>query len=141
MEDLIRYYYNNNEDLAMSRSLGAKILSFEDTSESSDTLFCIVTDKGTLAFCHHQDCCESVGLEEIIGDKESLIGEEILLAEEVSSGDENNNENNHYESFTWTFYKIQTMHGDITLRFLGSSNGYYSEGVNVYWLPIKGKEE
>lgn len=125
---------DGNELSPMQSSLHAKVLSFDFPEGSDgDALFFIVTDKGTLVFCHYQDCCESVCLEEIVGDKDSLIGEEILLAEEVSSGDEPAPE--YGESFTWTFYKIQTMNGDITLRFLGTSNGYYSEAVDVRWIP------
>jgi hypothetical protein len=37
---------------------------------------------------HDQDCCESVRIEEIIGDLKDLIGSPILEAEEVSSDDE-----------------------------------------------------
>lgn len=31
---------------------------------------------------HHQDCCEHVRIEELIGDLEDLIGSPILVAEE-----------------------------------------------------------
>ena len=96
---------------------------------------------------HQQDCCESVYIEDITGDLQGLIGQPIILAEEVEneeywgskfSGEDwnNKNEDGEYypESHTWTFYKISNIHTDVTIRWFGESNGYYSEGVDFQLL-------
>ena len=80
---------------------------------------------------HYQDCCETVYVQDIIGDLHDLIGLPILLAEEVRS--EENPEGVEFEyqySYTWTFYKLATNRGYATIRWYGESNGYYSESVD-----------
>jgi len=82
---------------------------------------------------HEQNCCENVNVEDIIGDLEDLIGSPLLMAEEVSHKDENPEGIDipaYQESFTWTFYKLATIRGSVTIRWYGKSNGCYSESVN-----------
>jgi hypothetical protein len=85
---------------------------------------------------HEQDCCEEVYIESVVGDWQDLIGYPILLAEQ-SVGDTPSDYTFDYEpdSYTWTFYKLATIKGYVDLRWLGHSNGYYSEGVSFYEVP------
>jgi hypothetical protein len=106
-----------------------EIVEIVDSVEGNDILR-FVTDQGEIYdMCHTQDCCESVALEDVCGDFAALIGEEILLAEETTSNEGPLSRDD--SSFTWTFYHLRTMHGTVTLRWYGTSNGYYSESVEL----------
>jgi len=87
-------------------------------------------------FYHLQDCCESVELNDFDGDAEDLTGALIVSAEEVENSDvdECKKPDEYSESWTWTFYKIETNKGGIWMRWLGESNGWYSEEVDLVWV-------
>lgn len=105
-----------------------------------DDKLVFVTNEGvTFEQFHDQDCCESVRVEEIVGDLSDLIGSPILLADEVVHTGEDppevevSEEDKRWrESWTWTFYKLSTIKGSVTIRWLGESNGYYSESVDLH---------
>ena len=82
---------------------------------------------------HTQDCCESVTLEDINGDIQNLIGVPILRADEKTSNDPRDGDDEEYasESCTYTFYTFATKKGYVDIRWYGSSNGYYSESVDL----------
>lgn len=81
-----------------------------------------ITNDGDFRQIYIPDCCAQCSIEEIHGDLHDLIGHPVLMAEEVT-----NKEYSDHESKTWTFYKLATIKGSVTIRWFGSSNGYYSE--------------
>ena len=109
--------------------LKGKVL--KEIRNNGDELVFKTVDGEIYRMYHEQDCCESVSLEDVVGDLDDLVGSEILIAEEVD-GETPVNHKFEYEpdSYTWTFYKFATRKGYVDLRWLGQSNGYYSESVS-----------
>lgn len=97
----------------------------------NDALYFEQEDGVHFVLTHIQDCCEDVEIESIDGDLDDLIGEPLLMAEEIIKVDGD----------TWTFYKFATVKGYVTIRFYGSSNGYYSERVDWFYLSEDEVEE
>lgn len=81
---------------------------------------------------HEQDCCERVTLEEIIGDLDDLLNTPLLKAEVRTNNLSPKPREN--DSTLWTFYEFATIKGSVTLRWFGSSNGYYSVKVKFRQL-------
>jgi hypothetical protein len=99
-----------------------------DTDNGGDDRIVFETEAGVrYIMMHHQDCCESVKIEDIDGDLQDLVGNPITRAEEASNG-----EDAEYAHSTWTFYRFATIRGDVHIRWYGVSNGYYSEAVSFY---------
>jgi len=108
---------------------GKTLTEIEGAKEGSDNIRFYTKDQVFVMY-HSQDCCENVSVEDIIGDIDDLLNTPILLAEEVTS-DKNPDDikKDCQSSFTWTFYKLSTIKGSVTIRWYGESNGYYSESV------------
>lgn len=94
----------------------------------NDALEFEAEDGTVFAFSHQQDCCESVYIDDIVGDLNDLVGATLTMAEEIDA----DGPDTGAESETWTFYKFATIKGYVTVKFYGSSNGYYSEGVSYF---------
>lgn len=115
------------EQRNISELQGQTLAKIENEQNLVLTFTTIRGKKYTLS--HIQSCCEEVMIEDITGDLEDLIGSQIVEAEEVSHFDDP-----HYPpkdpmdgSYTWTFYKLRTRKGAVTIRWYGTSNGCYSE--------------
>jgi hypothetical protein len=103
--------------------------TFTRVSEDGEMLI-FENEQERYIFYHSQDCCESVYIESVVGDLDDLVGVPLLHSEEVSSDDEGPL-SEWTDSYTWTFYKFATIKGYVDVRWYGSSNGYYSESVNL----------
>lgn len=123
-----QYSWCRGTECDVSQLIGYTI---EEISSDDIEIVFKLTDGTEYLMYHAQDCCETVEVEDICGDLDDLLGSPILMAEEVCSecGDADCPESD-YESYTWTFYKLATRKGYVTIRWLGVSNGFYSESVS-----------
>jgi hypothetical protein len=125
-------YYDYESSAKLTDMIG-KV--FTSVTETGDTMvFENSTDR--YVFFHSQDCCESVGINDIVGDLSDLVGEPLLVADEVSGEAPVGFEDEYHESVTWTFYKFATRKGYVDVRWLGESNGYYSERVDLGYEKV-----
>lgn len=126
------------KDVEIGYLLNKTITKIEGMESGSTKVLFHLSNGEQVAMFHHQDCCESVDLNDVIGEVEDLIGSEILKAEESTSS---RNDQDECESCTWTFYKLATIKGHVDLRWFGSSNGYYSESVDMAIVSDKEYKE
>jgi hypothetical protein len=115
--------------------LGHTLTAIE-VNEDRDAIKLTLDNGERYILYHYQDCCERVTIEDICGELADLLNLPLLLAEEVTYERKEVPEGlggpyeEEDESFTWTFYKLATNRGAVTIRWYGSSNGYYSEKVD-----------
>lgn len=123
-------YYDWNSRAGIEEMVGKTFTRI--TGSVGDDVIVFENDVERYVFFHSQDCCESVSVEDIAGDLQDLVGLPLLIAEEAS-GETLADHKFEYEpeSYTWTFYKFATRKGYVDVRWLGTSNGYYSEGVSL----------
>jgi hypothetical protein len=117
------------EDVNISELIGKTIVAIIKDDNRELDFICSTGEHYKMY--HSQDCCESVSIEDICGDLHDLHNSTIINAEKISN-DENPKSDDGYidESCTWTFYKISSAKGCVTIRWYGESNGYYSEEVD-----------
>lgn len=119
-------YWNNDVDI--SEFIGKIFTKIEDNS-------IFYTAEKQYEMYHSQDCCESVDLQEIIGDISDIIFEEIINA--YITDEEGENPEYASEAQEWTNFHIASAKGEVVFRWFGSSNGYYGTGVSISVKDIK----
>ena len=113
------------ENVQFSDLLGKTLTDCYHVKGYDDEIHFVTSDAHYVQY-HFQDCCECVKVEDINGNLSDLIGSPITQAEESK----NAGESDGWGSSTWTFYRIATTRGYVVIRWLGESNGYYSESVD-----------
>ena len=107
--------------------VGKTITEIDGLEKEHDCVIITCSTGERYRMSHNQGCCETVEINDIVGDVADLLNSEILRAEERTSDENPLTENT--DSHTWTFYELATIKGSVTIRWYGESNGYYSESV------------
>jgi hypothetical protein len=103
--------------------VGKVIVSVEGLEVGSERIVYHFEDGTACEVVHMHDCCESVAVYRI-DPSETIIGLPILEAIEEF---DNTNPPENADSWTWTNQLIRTSAGQMTVVWLGESNGYYGE--------------
>lgn len=123
---------------AYDKMIGVTMTSVvvDDSTGDNEMIFKAVNGDRFI-FYHSQDCCENVRVEDTCGDLSDLVGAPILEATETRCEDATGDDECTNDSGTWTFYRFSTVKGTVTVRWLGTSNGYYSESVDFRYDPAQ----
>lgn len=138
----------------LKKYLGKEIVSIRGMEEGGIEIIIDFPDC-SIRLAHDFECCETVQIEDICGDVDDLIGSPLTMIEEVVEDGDEDDENDHVSErilqdrmlsgddhiYRWTFYKFATVKGYVTVRWLGTSNGYYSVGVSLYDCPAPPSEQ
>ena len=130
-----------SDERNINELIGKILLSVDKVGDEELIFHC--SDGTNYKMYHNQDCCENVTIEDIVGDLDDLVGSPIIEAEEATSDadpDDKPNDDKYRDSFTWTFYKLATAKGFVTIRWYGESNGHYSESVNFEIINTESEE-
>lgn len=111
----------------ISDLIGETLTEVSGADRLSETItFCCASGRRFVLF-HRHDCCESVSVEDVTGDVADLIGCPIVMAEIVENDSDPPPTPVEYGSYTWSFVKLATARGYVTIRWYGQSDGYYCE--------------
>lgn len=125
--DLIPYnpeQYASTSKFEQIQGMTITAVVYKEVSES----LLIHLNTHVLEMIHHQECCETVYLADVVGSFEDLIGYPLLEVSESFVDIESEG----YESSTASYYNFRTVKASVQLRWIGESNGYYSETVDCY---------
>lgn len=114
-----KMFYNYNLVEVDFNVLEGKVIS-DVTYIDTESAIYFTTNKNTQYVLKHvNECCEEVDLVDISGDLISLLGNKILKAEKVMNS-ENKPLSNLQNFYTWTYFKLASRGGYITISYFGT---------------------
>jgi hypothetical protein len=126
--------------IEFSELAGKTLTKIDGLEAGSEDVTFECNDGSLYELSHVPDCCESVSVEDVAGDVSDLLNSRVELAEVITSNDNPPGVTKEYrDSFTWSFYKIRTNKGSVTIRWYGESNGYYGETASFGCLREPGE--
>jgi hypothetical protein len=94
-------------------------------------------DGSSMRFYSVQDCCNEMYIEDGADDVPSLVGEVVTICEAVQGAAPEGVEVRCAQEYEeWTFLKIN----HVTLRWFGTSNGYYAMSPSAECRDKDGEE-
>ncbi len=113
-------------------SLVGEVLTYIDIDDGNNEIMLTTASNRTIRIYHIQDCCESVRIEDTQGNWHELIGKVIVEAsEDVEPQGDPPPTTKYPDSWTRTTLTFRVNGATVISRWIGESNGYYSESVDI----------
>jgi len=120
--------WNCNLKMVDFNELVGEVLEAIDIDTEEDQIL-LTTQSGRQFLIHHyQDCCEKVVIVGQDGSFHRLIGKPIVEAREIAIDTTGHDDS---ESQTTTTLVFRVDNETVISRWVGDSNGYYSESVDI----------
>lgn len=103
-----------------------RVVKYVDIDKEEMKITC--EDNSVFTFYHEQDCCEHVYIADTVGEPMSLKGWKLLLVDMEATRESSCDGD---ESKTTTVVKFVTDENTVSVKWIGESNGYYSESVDL----------
>ena len=114
-----------HEDRIKLEDLAGETLTAVDIFDGDEIILTTQSGRRVKIF-HDQDCCESVGIEGPEGDWTPLLGKVLLECKQESESFVR-----AYGTGTKTTLTFRVDDATVVSRWIGESNGYYSEEVHI----------
>lgn len=116
------------------KDLIGETLEFVDVDEQENQILLTTKSGRRILIYHDQGCCESVRIVDTLGNWHDLIGKVIVEVEEdiIDSGDHDG-----YDSKTETTLTFKVDGSTVISKWIGESNGFYSESVDITEITRK----
>jgi hypothetical protein len=112
------------------QKLVGEILKTIDVDPEKNKILLTTESGREIMIYHEQDCCESVRIEDTEGNWHELVGKVIVEAtEDAQDGDEGDEWGLSHTTKTALTFKVDGA--TVISRWIGESNGYYSESVDI----------
>jgi hypothetical protein len=108
--------------------LKGEILTYIDVDDENNTIMLTTASGRKIKIYHDQECCEYVRIESLEGDFRDLIGKVIIEFEHLEEYEDSNDYGDH-QTKTSLVFKVDGA--TVISKWVGDSNGYYSESVDL----------
>ena len=119
--------YNDRIEIG---SLVGETLTYIDTDDKNEEIMLTTASGRRIKIFHSQDCCETVRIEDTEGNWHDLIGKVIIEAS-ADVQPEGDPPPEYPDSWTRTALTFKVDGATVISRWIGESNGYYSEDVDL----------
>jgi hypothetical protein len=117
-------------------ALVGEVLDAVDIDREKDQILLTTRSGRNFLVYHKQNCCETVAISGQDGSFDKLIGKPIVEARDITV---DTSEEAAGSSQTTTILVFRVDDQTVISRWIGDSNGYYSESVDIEELISKGQ--